>query len=356
MHESPVNLRDLLYLDFDKAASIWSQFEEGLPERVSVTSDAGKDRTAGTKFGIPGIAEANLGVDYQQKRSVLYSRTLHHDVLNRVERALADSGLVADLTSEPARTESSPQKIRSVIGKRPYLRAEGASVIEDYQRMLAISEKFNDFIEFLGKLQQKNVKSSEEYIKLKHLIESTKSAAEQIADRNQKIQQKSKVKELELQLEKLINAQQTKLDDWFVDGIRLWIETFLKFRINFRIYPFPQCPSFQVLCNLKRECFVDANVEHLLYGYGNRPNVPLAVFGLLTSIPDECDSPFDPLKEFDTISVPSERLAFEKGFRGVFSALDGLEAFMRYSRFPNVTVHPIAVYRSFPVAEGYSTH
>ena len=59
--ERDFTLRDLLYPDFDKAASIWSQFEEGLLERMSVTEDAGKNRTAGTKFGIPGIAQASLG-------------------------------------------------------------------------------------------------------------------------------------------------------------------------------------------------------------------------------------------------------------------------------------------------------
>jgi hypothetical protein len=26
-----------------------------------------------------------------------------------------------------------------------------------------------------------------------------------------------------------------------------------------------------------------------------------------------------------------------------------LEAFARYSRYPNITVHPLAVYRSFPI-------
>src|SRR4051812_34408019 len=61
----PFSVRDLLYLDFDKAASIWSQFEEGLLERISETEDSGKDRTAGTKFGIPKLAEASLGVEYQ---------------------------------------------------------------------------------------------------------------------------------------------------------------------------------------------------------------------------------------------------------------------------------------------------
>jgi hypothetical protein len=45
----PFTLRDLLYLGFDKAASIWSQFEEGLLASFSVTEDTGKDRAAGTR-------------------------------------------------------------------------------------------------------------------------------------------------------------------------------------------------------------------------------------------------------------------------------------------------------------------
>jgi hypothetical protein len=118
-------IRDLLYLDFDKAASIWSQFEEGLLERVSVTEDTGKDRAAGTKFGFPGIAEANLGVDYLEKRSTLRSKTLHHDVLNRIEQRLVKAKLVTDLSAFEPRNESSPEKIRSALGDRPYLSAEG---------------------------------------------------------------------------------------------------------------------------------------------------------------------------------------------------------------------------------------
>ena len=92
-------------------------------------------------------------------------------------------------------------------------------------------------------------------------------------------------------------------------------------RINFRVYPFTNCPSFQVLCNLKRDCFVDSDLEHLMYGYGNRPNVPLAVFGLVTSLPPEDDPAFDPLAEFETDEALPERVAFEKAFRKMFGAI-----------------------------------
>lgn len=92
------DVRDLLYLDFDKASSIWSQFEGGLRERVAVTDDDGKGQKAGVKFGIPKIAEATLGADYAQKRSTLETKILHHDVLNRVDDELSSCNLVFDVS------------------------------------------------------------------------------------------------------------------------------------------------------------------------------------------------------------------------------------------------------------------
>jgi hypothetical protein len=341
-------IRDLLYLDFDKAASIWSQFDEGLLERVTVNEDVGKDRVAGTKFGIPGLAEANLGVDYLQKKSTLKSRTLHHDLLNRVEARLQGGGLVSDL-SEMDHLVASAAEIRAAIGERPYLRAEGSSVIEDYRRILAISEKFNDILNFLTKAAQETARKTPAFLELQQLIDAAEASAEQEKDRNQRAIKKSQAKQMRQKAEELLHPQFGGVDEWLIDGMRLFINTFMASRINFRIYPFPQCPSFQVLCNLKRDCFVDSDLEHLLYGYGSRPNVPLSVFGLITSLPPEVPTSFDPLAEFQADPALAQTAAFEQGFRGVFAGMEGFEAQVRFARFPNVTVHPIAVYRSFEV-------
>jgi hypothetical protein len=219
--------------------------------------------------------------------------------------------------------------------------------LEDYKRIVTISQKFNDIIEFLQKITEENMKKSPQYIQLQEGVAKARKAADQASDRNQKATQKETLREIQRQLDQLPKQKLSKVDQYLLDGVRLWIDTFMASRINFRIYPFPNCPSFQVLCNLKRDCFVDSDLEHLLYGYGNRPNVALAVFGLITSIPDEAKPTFDPMKEFETVSGLSESMALEKGFRGVFIGLEGMEGLVRYSRYPNVTVHPIAVYRSF---------
>jgi hypothetical protein len=347
MTSEPIRIRDLLYLDFDKAASIWSQLESGLPERVSVTDEKGRNQAAGAKFGIPGVARADLNADYIDKTSTLVSRTLHHDVLSRIEERLQAAGLVADLRESVAPEESSPIAVREAIGEHPYLRATGSSVVEDYRRILAITQKFNDVTAFLAKINEENTKKSDEYKALQKLISDALDAANSLKDRNKKATQRQTAKQLERQLDELTKAKVSGVDDWLVDGIGLWINTFMANRINFRLYPFPDCPSFQVLCNLKRDCFVDTDLEHVLYGYGNRPNVPLTVFGLVTSLPTEDDSSFDPMKEFETETAVSDKIKFEKGFRDLFTGMEGIESFVRYSRYPNVTVHPIAVYRSF---------
>lgn len=346
MSKKDRSIRDLVYLDFDKAASIWSQFQEGLPDRVSLTAETGKTKKAGTKFSVPTIADANMDVDYLEKRSTLESKTLHHDILNRVEKHLADSGLVTDLTKALDAEESSASQIRGALCGRPYLRVAGASVIEDYRKILKITEKFNDLAAFTARPGLEKLKQSAEYTELEALIAETRIGIGKTVNRKTKADEKARAEALERKLEEMGNPK-AAVDQWILDGLRLWIETFMSERINFRIYPFVNSPSFQVLCNLKRDCFVDSDLEHLLYGYGNVPNVPLAVFGLITSLPSETSASFDPMAEFETLAEVPEPVAFEKAFREIFGAMDGLENFVRYSRYPNVTIHPIAVYRSF---------
>jgi hypothetical protein len=231
-------------------------------------------------------------VDYPQKKSTLQSKTLHHDLLNRVEKRVLVAGLVTDLAGAVQPKDASPETIRSAIGTRPYLHAEGNSVLEDYRRILAIAEKFNEIIGFIMKATQETAKESLAYAEL-------------------------------------LKPQLSPVDDWLVAGMRLFINTFMPSRINFRIYPFSSCPSFQVLCNLQRDCFLDSDLEHLLYGYGNRPNVPLAVFGLITSLPPKEQPAFNPMKEFEDDPELGKSAAFEQGFRGMFSGMEGMEAIVR---------------------------
>lgn len=343
-------IRDFLYFDLDKASSILSQFEWGLIEQISISQDETSSQEGSINAGLPQVVGFELGAGQQKKNAIFETKKLHHDILNRIESQLTQAKLVVDLTTEIDKGEISPDHIREIIGNKPYVKAEGWSVIEDYQRILSITNHLNDIFGFIGQSQISTFEQSPEYLALQSQIEEKLQEVKRITDRNQKSIAKEKLNRLETQMKTKFatGAQTIGIEQWLLDGIKLWIDTFMSNRINFRIYPYELVPSFQVLCNLKRDCFVDQNLEHLLYGYGNRPNVPLAVFGLITSIPPQEKPAFNPMMEFDNLI--SEDIAFEKGFREIFGAMENFESFLRYSRYPNITIHPIAVFREFTVS------
>ena len=305
------------------------------------------DKKIGGGLGAPSIAQMDTEKGWGEKRSLLETKILHHDLLNRIEALLTNSNLVIDLNSTIQSDETSPEVVRAVIANKPYLRVQGWSVIEDYQRIMTIADRFSELVEFFSQAQIDAIKKSPEYAQLQVTIEGQRKEISQIKDRNLKAQAKTRLGASEKLLEQMLKDKTVQVDPKLINAMKLFITTFMPNRINFRIYPLVSCPSFQVLCNLKRECFVDQDLEHLLYGYGNRPNIQLAAFGLITSLPDKSGQPFDPLSEFSNSPLENKQAQFEKAMRGIFTAMDGFEELVRFSRYPNVTIHPIAVYRNF---------
>jgi len=344
-------IRDLLYFDFPKAASLWSQLEGGLLERTSVSKEEGHDTDVGGKLGIPKVVEMKFGNLDAEKTSILESKVLHHDLLNKLEDQLSSLGLVVNLNTAVKPDESSEEVIRASFSAKPYISAQGWTTFEDYRRISAISERFNDLIGFVSKSISENAKGSPEYKQLQQMVNEARDTVKQEKDRNKRAVANAKLQSLEKQAKDAVTSGLSGVDSWILDGVRLWISTFMPNRINFRVYPFVNCPSFQIISNLKQECFVDQDLEHLLYGYGNRPNIQLSVFGIITSLPQKEGHVFDPMKEFEPTESLTETVKFEKAFRAVFGAMDGMESFVRYSRYPNVTVHPIAVYREITFNE-----
>lgn len=340
-------IRDILYFDFEKASSIWSQFQWGQIKEFSVDSEDTSTNNAGLEIGIPNLVKAKLNLQEGEKRRILETRILHHDLLNRIISLLTTSDLIINLNDSISSVESSPEKIREVIQNHPYIIAEGWSVFEDYQKILLISEKFNELAKFIGMCAIENYKKGSDYLIIKDQLIEAKTSLKKLKDPKEIAKQKSIINELENSINKNLDNNKG-VEEWILNGIRLLIKTYMPTRINFRVYPFTECPTFQILCNLKRESFVDQDFDHLLYGYGNQPNIPLTIFGLITSIPEKNGIVFDPMSEFKNCENVTGEANIEEAFRNLFIAINSLENFTRYSRYPNITIHPIAVFRSFP--------
>jgi hypothetical protein len=334
-------IRDLIYFDFDKTTTVWSLLEGG--GNASPGDEGRTERNRRIRSGVERSGDGRA-IDADE-RGFIESALLHRDLLDSIEGDLSTQGFIADVNELLSPGESSGAAIREAIGESPYIKAEGWSTVEDYQRILSIADQFNEIIDFIGKAEVQSMRNTEGYQELQRAIEDARTAINATADRNQKAIAKTKLQSAERQIAEMLRPGISPIEAWLLDGVQKWITTFMHNRINLRIYPFTECPSFQVICNLKRECFIDQDLEQFLYGYGNRPNVPFTVLGLITSAPPEGPVAFDPMKEFDRITDPSEKIIFEKIFRSLFNVMGEIESFVKFSRYPNVTVHPLALFR-----------
>jgi hypothetical protein len=68
---------------------------------------------------------------------------------------------------------------------------------------------------------------------------------------------------------------------------------------------------------------------------------------LITSLPSKNEILFNPLQEFQDVEILSKKMKFESAFRKVFQAMEDIEDFSKYSRYPNISIYPIAIYRDF---------
>jgi hypothetical protein len=247
---------------------------------------------------------------------------------------LDEIGIIVDLNAELNNSDVSADLIRSELEKGSYIRAEGWASIEDYNMIRKIMGNFNDIADFISKCQNIN---TEEFKDLQSKLELSKVEA----DKGDK-KAKSDIKKMESDLLRLIEINRiNKLDKWFIEGLNLFADTLMHERINFRICPFENVPQFQITGNLKRECFLDGNLENILFAYGIQPNVKLTIFGLITSRPSKGEGEFK-IPEMGDEGEEHVETSFQK----LFIQTIGLQNLVKYSKYPSITVYPIAMYHS----------
>ncbi len=135
-------IRDLIYLDFNKTASIMSQFEGGLLQEIQSEYEdtSEKHRGAATDWK---VVSGELGSGITQRIAQLESRKLHHDLLARVEQKLFSQKLAVDLNTDISNSDITVEVLRTKLAGKFYVRAEGWVVIEDFERILGILKRYN---------------------------------------------------------------------------------------------------------------------------------------------------------------------------------------------------------------------
>jgi len=336
------SVRDLIYLDFERLASIYSQLAGGLLGETRSESESSSDARNVRKYDLK-VFKPEFGGISAERSAQIESRVLHHDLLVRTEEALFSDDLAVDLNEKVDAACDDPTAIREALGERAYVRASGWVTIEDYEKLLYFTDHFKELGRFIGMC---GLQGDEGAQKVLADLEVAKQKANEESNRNKKSQVLARIAKLEEQVDAAIDSavNLSGVPDFLVRGIRLFVESFLPNHISLRVYPFESCPGFQLVAGLKRACFVDGDLDNVLFAYGRSPNIRLTMFGLVTSKPEPQGHPFNYDAEYEQVE-DTEGAALEKALRGMFGALQGFEKFVRFSRWPNLTIQPLALYR-----------
>ena len=265
-----------------------------------------------------------------------------------LEAALAAQGHLLDLTHSNLNHSLRDPNLRSALISTPCVKVTGRAMMEDYQRIRQSMEALPDAVAFVNKSVQANVRNTDDFRQTELTIAAEAEQLKEDSDRVSRAASQSRIAQMKSDLDDAINAATTVhgAEQWVLDGLKSWIDNHLAGIINLRVYPSLQFADEQVFGNLKRECFVEQNLESMHYAQGAVLSFPITMVGLVTSVPTDEADPFNPLAEFDREALSNPQ-TLEKGNREVFKNIDVLDRLTRACHFPRVMVQPLLVYRSF---------
>lgn len=338
-------IKDILYFDLPKSISLFSQVDQGIITQSTENIEEGGGLNSSLGVDVK-VFQAKIGSTLSDKESKSVTKIPHHNLLNKLQESINDSKSYIDLDTLDQEGLDEEQ-LHKLLKEKSFIKATGWVNIEDYDRLKKIADRFNDISQFIQECSIADSVEKEQYDALKKDLKKQRKLVNKQSDRNSKSKDLLRLNKLEEDLETLLDEfnDTGKIPEYLVNGIQLFIDTFLPDRINFRFYPYEGIPNFEILSNLKREHFVETDIENITFSYGSRPNLKMTVFGMITSLPEKEEELFDPLE--DELEENEESIVFERAFRGVFRGFEGFEQFVRYSSYPRITVNPLAVYREF---------
>ncbi len=338
-------IRDIVYFDISKAASLLSQFSNGLPTQVVESFEKSSATSFGGTLGMPLVKAATNSKKGNREESS-QTKILHHDLLDRIEDQLFNHGFSIDLNEAFKEGTVNGSLLRNAIEGSNYIRFEGFVKIQDFNRLSMIAENFKYLVDFINKC---SAYAHQESIEVKVLNEQISNFENQIkaeTDREKKAKLKLLLNSKKNEIKSIINSASEVLetpDDWLLNGIEKWVSLYNEDQLHFRFQFDESEDGCEIFTNLKRECFVDSNIENIKFAYGRHPNIKLTLFGLITSVPSNINS--DSLSTNRSDNQETDKAAFQEAFHNMFDALDNLEQFSSYDIYPNIKVYPIAVYR-----------
>lgn len=337
-----MNLYDYIYVDLDKAISLYSQLTGGVVELRETQSEKSSSADNKRNYDFKVFKHDAGGTAHDREQDTTTIKP-HHALLQELESELMSSGYLLDLDTIAEGNTLKNRELRSMLKKALCIKCTGRIVVEDYERMKKIGQDFPEIVKLINRSHADTLKDTPQFQKIDRQIQDLEATT---GDRNKKARAKQKAKQLRLELDNLI-ASSTAVDmvpQWILDGMGTWIDAFLPSITNIRVYPFEDQDDEHVFGHLDADNFTIPDPTAFHFTYGSFPTEEFTILGVVTSVPSSEEESFTPLAEFDKKDLKDYE-SVESAFRGMFRGFDGMEAMVRTCRYPRILVHPVLVYR-----------
>lgn len=264
------------------------------------------------------------------------------------EMELAAQGHLLDLSRDSPPRSLRDSVLRKQLGQTLCVKVKGRAVLEDYARMRRLLDTQPQTAAFANQSVLTNLRHSDDFRQLEMMAAALADQLKEEVNREARVQTQERLRELKAEMEAALAAAPVAQvpDPAVLDGLKIWIDTFLADSINLRIYPATATPDEQVMGPLKREHFTDGQADTLHIAHGPLPTEALTVLGIVTALPLQGDDAFDPLAEFEAESLTNTQL-LEKSSRQALSHVNALAQHSRNCHYPRVMVQPLLIYCSF---------
>ncbi len=345
MKKKNISLCDYLYVDTRKILSVYNQLTGAVVSAGDSTYATVGQAESKKKYDFKIFKGDSAGTS-QEGQGAQEQVKPHHVLFQELEQELDSQGHLVDLSGQKMATKIQDKEFRKTLKNTYCIKVTGRCVLEHYERMKKISEAFPDVANLINQSNKAAVKSTDAYKDLMAQIKAREIEIAKIKDRNARNVQQAPLKEQKKKLQELLenHTKAGVVEQWILDGLRTWIDTFIPGIINFRVYPDQEQTAVQVFGHLKQENFFDMDVSAFHFTYGSVPTEELTMLGIVSSVPNPEDASFNPHQEFQEGDLSSKE-AVERGFRSVFRGFEGFEQMVRTCRYPRVLVSPLLVYR-----------
>lgn len=279
-------LYDYLYVDLPKVISLYSQIIGGVVESRETTQEHARTADNKRAYDFKVFRHDAGGTDNDRSGTKEVIKP-HHSLLAELEHELVAQGYLLDFTRQVSSHSLRDPELRKVLSTSLCIKVTGRAVIEDYERIKGVAGAFPEVVKLINKSIESGIKDSAAYKQLQGELEGLTVQLKDQKDRNARASKEARLKEVKANLASVVSsiASVGVVDQWILDGLRTWIDTFLPGIINLRVYPSLERPDEQIFGHLKREHFEDRDSSSFHFTYGSVPTEPISLIGVVTSVP-----------------------------------------------------------------------